>query len=109
METFSETNEDSNSVTEFESKVVQKNEIGQYSCSKCYKQFSLQSNLYTHVNTVHEGIRHPCNRCSKTFTQKIGLLRHIESLHDGVKFPCDLCYFKATTKGNLVVHKKNKH
>merc|ERR1719342_627504 len=54
------------------------NEIGQYLCNKCDKQFSASFSLTRHIKSVHEEIRN--------------VTRHIQSVHDGVKYQCDLCY-----------------
>ena len=86
-----------------------KDELGQYQCGKCEKQFSKYSNLIRHNKSAHEGIRYPCSKCNQTFKQKIHLKTHISSIHEGVKFQCDLCDHIATQKGNLTTHKRMNH
>ena len=85
------------------------NEIGQYLCNKCDKQFSFSFSLTRHIKSVHEEIRYPCNQCEKTFRESRNVTRHIQSVHDGVKYQCDLCYAVYSQLVKLQCHKKSKH
>ena len=86
-----------------------KTENGQFSCSKCGRQYSSYQNLYTHIKSAHEGKRYPCNRCDKSYPQKIHLQRHVKSTHEGVRYQCDLCDDTFSYEVVLIKHKRNKH
>ncbi|CAB0032683.1 unnamed protein product [Trichogramma brassicae] len=57
-------------------------------------------NLKTHINALHNGVKHACATCGKKFTRKIHLKAHVDSAHNGVTNACDLCEKKFSTKGS---------
>ena len=67
------------------------------------------SNLQTHIQSKHEGIKYPCNQCDYQATQQSNLQTHIQCIHEGVKYPCNQCDYQATTQSNLQRHISTKH
>ena len=53
----------------------------QYTCYQCEKQYTRQSNLKKHIQSVHAEIKYPCDLCDKQFTEKGHLKKHIQSVH----------------------------
>ena len=73
-------------------------------CKSCdYKNVN-RSNLKRHVESVHEGKRHPCSHCDYQATQLGHLKRHIKSSHEGIKYSCSHCDYQATQNNNLRLH-----
>ena len=60
-----------------------------------------QSNLTTHRQSKHEGVRYYCDQCDYKATLHIRLTTHKQSKHEGVRYECDHCDYKATQKSNL--------
>ncbi|KAL7305531.1 hypothetical protein TKK_0002267 [Trichogramma kaykai] len=75
------------------------------------KTFTQQSDLKTHVKTVHDKQRdYECNVCQKIFTQQNSLIRHQESVHEGRRdYECDVCQKTFSLKSNLKRHVKEVH
>ena len=66
--------------------VVQKRiESGKYSCKICDKNLASKSSLYSHVKSIHEGIRPICNICGKNYSRNSELKIHIKSIHSNKK------------------------
>ena len=114
-----------------------KEEIGSFMCPECGVIYTMKKLLKQHIESVHEGIRHPCDQCAyqgKTkgllrkhkivhhekrrhycdqcdymATDKKGLKIHMEAKHFDVRYPCDLCDHQATQPGNLKKHKDSVH
>jgi len=76
---------------------------------ECNKAFIKKSHLTTHIESVHQQIRHKCQTCHKAFTRESTLTAHIKSAHQGVRFECPQCDKIFTVKSNLTIHFKNKH
>ena len=53
----------------------------EFSCNKCYKQFTAKRSLNHHIKSAHEEVRYPCDRCDYKATRKTSLRRHIDSIH----------------------------
>ena len=85
-------------------------------CDICNKKFSLKSNLTTHIEIVHEGIKpFQCVVCKKDFSQKTKLKQHFKHHHPDIplpdikkKFPCSKCFESFSTEIKLEAHEK-KH
>ena len=52
-----------------------------YKCTydRCNKEFTQKSNLTTHIQSVHEKVKHKCDHCGAEFTQKGHLTTHINN------------------------------
>ena len=59
---------------------------GKWTCSKCGKTFTSNSEVQRHVIQCEEN---KCEFCDKTFTMKQNLKRHIEKKHSA--YTCELC------------------
>lgn len=55
------------------------------------------------VRTFH------CDKCSYVAKRVTNLKTHIESQHIGIRFKCNQCEYKATGMGYLKIHKESKH
>ena len=86
-----------------------KNNAGLYSCNNCTKQFSSSTNLKTHVESIHDGIRYSCKQCDYKATTKGDLKKHTQSVHDKITYPCLQCDYKATQTSSLKTHVKKQH
>ena len=73
------------------------------------QQFIHQSNLTTHIQSKHEGLKYACNLCDKQYTQQVDLTRHIQCKHEGVKYSCNLCKKQFTQQGHLRRHFQSAH
>lgn len=81
------------------------NTKGPQNCSLCDKVFV---NLRSHVQMVHQKVRHHvCGICSKAFGKKSGLDRHVITVHEKQRcWNCDLCDKNFGEKGQLLRHRK---
>lgn len=50
-------------------------------CTKCSKTFSKKSNLTTHFNKNHLGLRWECLECKELQVSKHSHIRHMETVH----------------------------
>ena len=82
---------------------------GKYECDQCDKTYCGLGGLYTHKQSVHQGVKYPCNQCDHKSTNKSNLTQHIQSKHEGVKYACNQCDYQATTQGHLKTHIQSKH
>ena len=48
-----------------------------------------------------KGVKYACNQCDHQFTQQSSLKTHIQSVHEGIKYACKRCNYQAILKGNL--------
>ena len=80
-----------------------------YSCDQCGYKATTAGNLKKHIDSIHTGVCYPCDQCDYKATVTGSLKKHVESTHEGVRYPCDQCDYKATTKGSLKRHQKRKH
>ena len=55
-------------------------------CNLCDYQATQQSNLRTHIKSVHEGVKYACNLCDYQAKIQTNLTVHIQSIHEGVKY-----------------------
>ena len=72
--------------TEIKKKLVQK-------CSICDKIFSNLSQLNSHIEAVHEGLKpFACTLCDSKFSYRNKLQRHVVTVHEGKKpYLCSTC------------------
>lgn len=78
---------------------------GPQKCNVCDKVFV---NLRSHIQMVHQKIRHHiCQICDKAFGKKSGLDRHIITVHEKMRcWACDLCEKSFGEKAQLLRHRK---
>jgi len=50
-----------------------------------------------------------CNLCNKEFSKRSNLRTHIQSVHEGIRYKCEICDKELSTLGNKTLHMKNKH
>ncbi|XP_046408405.1 zinc finger protein 501-like [Ischnura elegans] len=75
-----------------------------YSCSVCNKSFSLSGNLNKHMRTHTKEKPYSCSVCNKCFTHSSTLNNHMR-IHTGEKpYSCSVCNKSFSLSGNL-----NKH
>ena len=80
-----------------------------YECEQCHKTYSKISNLNTHQQSVHQGVKYACHQCDYQATQQGALKKHIQSKHEGVKYACDQCDYQATRQSHLKRHMQSRH
>ena len=57
------------------------------------------------MEMIHEGIRYKCSECGKQFTTQSSLKQHFQTVHEGIKnHECNQCDFKASRTENLRYH-----
>ena len=74
----------------------------------CPEDFTQQSSLYRHINTVHKkSVKYTCPQCSKKFTENSSLTRHKSNIHDKLKpNVCRYCRKEFSQRGNCTIHEK---
>ena len=80
-----------------------------FECDQCDKTYSGHSGLYTHKQSVHQGVKYACDQCDFKASYRCYLNAHFKSKHEGVKYACDQCDYQATAQSNLIVHIQSKH
>jgi len=55
-----------------------------YTCIHCSKEFSKRSNLQTHIQSVHEGIRYKCEFCDKELSTLGNKTLHLKNVHPDI-------------------------
>lgn len=83
-----------------------------FSCDKCKKKFTTQSNLYRHRH-VHDSTtpedspkRIPCVICKTGFSNVSSLSKHLAIRNHIKPYHCDFCGKSFMTFGDLNVHRK---
>ena len=83
-----------------------------YMCEECSKEFTTKYGLTSHVQNVHNGVKHQCDICGTQYNSRQHLINH-KKMHvnesDLPKFSCDFCSFETVRKESLKDHKKGKH
>ena len=76
-----------------------------------YKPFTTKYGLTSHVQNIHNGVKHQCDICGTQYNSRQHLLNH-KKIHvnesDLPKFSCDFCSFETVRKESLKDHKKGK-
>ncbi|XP_062548632.1 zinc finger protein 808-like [Armigeres subalbatus] len=67
-------------------------QIGEFECGECHKEFKNTKYLYNHIRNVHEPKQHLCSSCGKAFLSRQYLIRH-QSTHknDHQPLSCTKC------------------
>ena len=80
-------------------------------CNKCqFKGNMYNYSIWKNHNLYEHGTRdYLCDQCEKTFFTQSNLTSHIESIHVGAIFDCVICGFKTSTKLNLKRHVGKHH
>ena len=78
-------------------------------CTYCGYQATQNSNLNTHVKTIHKGYRYECSECDYKATQSQSLKIHVKAQHRDIKYECKECGQEFKFKGSLNKHMKLKH
>ena len=83
----------------------------EFVCDKCDYRSAFNGGLRLHIESKHEGIRHPCSfeNCDAVYTCKGTLDNHIKTDHNGLRYECDKCEFKTKATSNMRSHKKSIH
>lgn len=55
------------------------------------------------------GLVFKCEECEYQSPRKYNLSKHVESVHQGVRHPCVHCDYKATNRSNLKTHIRKRH
>lgn len=76
----------------------------------CDRDFVLKQNMYAHVVSDHDMVRHRCPHCEKEFKWKGDLSHHVRSKHTGLRpFPCPECGKSFLRQSQVNAHMKKQH
>ena len=76
-----------------------------YSCPKCSYSVQTKICFDEHYARVHEGtIIARCPICEKAFKSKSNIWHHIQAVHETQSFPCSECDYIGKTKQSLSRH-----
>ncbi|XP_071549241.1 uncharacterized protein [Panulirus ornatus] len=84
---------------------------GSYSmiCEHCGETFKLQTQLNSHINSIHRGITSwMCHLCPSKFSSHIDHRIHINK-HKRLTYVCDICGKQYSWREALKKHKRTKH
>lgn len=82
-----------------------KQEIMDYKCTHCQKQFKSRCNLQQHMLVHTDRSRDfSCHICGKMFFTKGTLSTHIMTHEDTKPYKCEICLMAFRAKGNLISH-----
>ena len=82
--------------------------LTKHGCNQCDYQATTQSNLTTHIQSKHDGVKYACNQCDYQARTQSHLKTHIQSKHEGVKYACNQCDYQGSEEA-LRYHFKAKH
>ena len=79
----------------------------QITCQLCGKNFTKQSRLTAHMDSIHNNVRRfPCSQCDKAFKTRLHLENHFVA-HSGERpFTCPTCGDTFRHKVSLVTHQR---
>lgn len=78
-----------------------------FECLICYKMYSSDTSLRTHVETIHDpsARKFPCKLCDQAFFRECALQAHHEQVHLNLKnFVCSFCGVRLKSKAALKRH-----
>ena len=83
---------------------------GFFQCDECDLTYKSSSGLWSHKQTIHEGVFFYCDQCNYKAGQTTALKLHKQCIHElKYEYVCDQCDFKAACQTNLNKHIANKH
>ena len=77
-----------------------------YPCNQCNYKATQQSNLKTHKQSKHEGVKYSCDECEYQEGFQSALKTH---KNEGAKCSCGECEYHAAFQSALKTHKQSKH
>lgn len=82
-----------------------------FQCNECFpiKLFSQQSNLLTHIRSVHRNIKtHKCGLCNNSYSRRRLLDYHLAAAHhqNVQTLTCTSCTFNTIYPSHLIKHRK---
>ena len=79
-------------------------------CNECGIYCKTKQCLKSHIERVHEKLKHVCDQCNKSYSSKGLLLSHKQSVHDNCKaFECRPCEKQFGSNLNLRKHNWQSH
>ena len=78
-------------------------------CPICEKAFGSKSNIWHHIQAVHETQSFPCSECDYIGKTKQSLSRHTGLHHKDKIFACEFCDFRAGYQFTVNRHTRTKH
>ena len=81
-----------------------------YKCEVCDSLFKTAMGALSHRRAVHEEEKFDCHICYKQFSQQSNLKTHLQSKHENIKrFKCDLCNYRVKQNRTLKSHIQRLH
>ena len=80
-----------------------------FSCQECAYTSRSKHGLKHHVKAKHEDNIHKCQECGKAFSYVGDLNRHKRAIHEGIVFTCKYCSHTEKRKRVLAYHEQYAH
>lgn len=79
-----------------------------FTCNYCPSQFSYKSNIWNHIQTVHNKDNIKCNKCDYVGKSKRVVEKHAKMIHER-NFSCRACDFTSGYMHMVKKHERYKH